>query len=273
MAEKEKRERPWKHRWLDLVEEASSLPSTTRHLLLSLGRRMESNGTSCYPATRTIAARTGLSERTVCTHLALAETEGWLERSARGRGAGQAWRGHEYRPSVPPQALKEVQHVGAEGTEGGSARIGEGTEPDDRKVLKEVQSSSSKSSPTNTPEEIFQERSRYSPDQLTIIDEAIDSFRSTRKTGHIADSVILTEFRWWKTHPADHVVEGLRIYVGKGCAAAGQRESYARGIIRNCDDARVARRQQPKKSDFPDMGAGKVAFLTDRRTQSEELTQ
>ncbi len=111
MEEKEKRGRPWKHQWLDLVEEQSGLRAPTRHLLLSLGRRMDADGTSCYPSTRTIAARTGLSERTVCTHLELAETEGWLQRSARGRGAGQAWRGHEYRPSVPPKVLKEVQRL------------------------------------------------------------------------------------------------------------------------------------------------------------------
>ena len=271
MAEKEKRDRPWKHRWLDLVEEVSNLPSPTRHLLLSLGRRMELDGTSCYPATRTIAARTGLSERTVCTHLAIAETDGWLERSARGRGAGQAWRGHEYRPSVPQKVLKEIQHVIDKGAEGGSVRIHEGAEPDDRKVLKEVQSSSPKSSPT-IPEQISEQRSRYSAEQLTTIDQAIDAFRSTRKRSRIADSVVLTEFRWWAKHPVDHVVEGLRIYVDKGCAAAGKRENYARGIIRNSNDTRDTHQQPLKRSDFPEVDASKAEYLAVRRAQSRELS-
>ncbi len=270
MAEKEQWERPWKHRWLDLVEDTSSLPAPTRHLLLSLGRRMESDGTNCYPSTRTIAARTGMSERTVCTHLTLAEDEGWLKRSARGRGAGRAWRGHEYRPSVPPKVLKEVQHVGAKGTEGGSARIHEGTEPDDKKVLKEVQSSSSKSSPT-TLEKIFEERSRYSGEQLEVIDSAIEAFRSTRKTNRIAANVILTEFRWWKDYPVDQVIEGLRTYVAKGCAAGGKSEKYARGIIRNCDDARAVPQWLPKRSDFPEVGDSKVEHLAVLRAQSREL--
>lgn len=121
--------------------------------------------------------------------------------------------------------------------------------------------------------EISEKRARYSPEQLVVIDSAIADFRSTRKTGLIADSVILAEFAWWKGHPVDHVVEGLRIYVEKHFATDGKRESYARGIIRNCDDARIARRPPPKKSDFPDMDTRKAAFLAARRTQSEELSR
>lgn len=271
MAEKEQWERPWKHRWLDMVEENSTLPSTTRHVLLTLGRRMESDGTNCYPSVRTIAARTGLSGRTVCTHLEAAVASGWLKRSVRGRGAGQAWRGYEYHPAVPQKALKEVQHLREEGVEGGSTRIEEGVEPDDKKVLKEVQPSSPKSSPTTTLEEIVEERSRYSPEQLTIIDKAIDAFRSTRRTNRLADSVILTECRWWKTHAVDHVVEGLRTYVEKDCAADGKDEKYARGIIRNLNGTRATCRL-PKKSEFPEMAGNKAAFLKARRTQSEELS-
>ena len=209
MAEKEKRERPWKHQWLDLVEERSGLPAPTRHLLLSLGRRMDSDGGRCYPGTQTIASRTRLSERTVCTHLTLAETEGWLKRMPRGRAAGRAWRGHQYRPAVPGEVLKEIQYVITSGAEGDSVPQPVGTEPHDIGVLKEVQSSSSKSSPT-TSERIIEERSRYSSEQLRVIDSAIEAFRTTRKTTRLADSVILTEFRRWKDYPVDRVVEGLR---------------------------------------------------------------
>ena len=121
-----------------------------------------------------------------------------------------------------------------------------------------------------TAEEIGEERSRYSPTQLWVIDEALDAFRSARRTNRMADSVVLAEFRWWSGHPVDHVVEGLRTYIAKGCADEGKKEQYARGIIRNFDESRAA---QSKKADFPDMDAGKTAFLAERRTQSEELTQ
>ena len=121
-----------------------------------------------------------------------------------------------------------------------------------------------------TAEEIGEKRSRYSPEQLIVIDGAIDALRSTRQTNRIADSIVLAEFCWWKRHPVNHVVEGLRTYVAKGCAGEGKKEQYARGIIRNFDESRAA---QSKKADFPDMDAGKVAFLAERRTQSEELSR
>jgi hypothetical protein len=270
MASKEKKERPWKHQWLDLVEDTSNLPAPTRHLLLSLGRRMEADGSSCYPSTRTIAERTGLSERTVCTHLAIAEAAGWLKRSARGRVAGQAWRGHEYRPAIPPKVLNDVRHVRPEGTEADSVPIEKGTEPHDKKVLKDVQSSSTKSSSTNTGG-ILGERARYSPEQLQVIDEAIEAFRSTRKTNRIADSVILTEFRWWKDRPIDQVVTGLRTYVAKGCAVEGKGEKYARGIIRNSDDER-APLSLPRRSDFPEVEDSRAEHLAVLRAQSMELS-
>ena len=92
-----------------------------------------------------------------------------------------------------------------------------------------------------TPERAISEKcSCYTPDQLAVIDSAIADFRSTRKTGRIADSVILAEFVWWEGHDPDSVVAGLRTYSEKGYAADGKDEKYARGIIRRMGPADVA---------------------------------
>ncbi len=146
-----------------------------------------------------------------------------------------------------------------------------GTEPHDIGALKEVQSSSPKSSPT-TLEGISEKRSRYSPEQLAVIDGAINAFRSTRKTNRIADGVILGEFTWWEGHTADSVVEGLRTYSEKGYAAEGKNERYARGIIRSSNGA-SARPQRSKKTGFPGMEDSKTEYLEARRAQSEELSR
>ena len=265
-----KLERPWKHEWLDLVEDASGLKAPTRHLLLSLGRRMEADGSSCYPSTRTIAQRTGLSERTVCTHLAIAEAAGWLKRSARGRGAGRAWRGHEYRPGVPRDVLKEIQYPKASGAEGDSVAQTLGTEPHDIGVLKEVQSSSTKSSSSNTGG-ILGERARYSPEQLAVIDEAIEAFASTRKANTISESVVLAELQWWKTHPVEHVIAGLRTYVETGYADDGKRENYARGIVRNLSAKGGPTRPTPAKRKSRIPSTTKTAYLEKLRAQSQGL--
>jgi len=92
----------------------------------------------CYPSTRLLAERTGLSERSVCTHLELAAAGGWISKGLRREASGQGWKRHEYRATLP-KALKDVQHLTHEGTEGRSVRSGEGTEPHDIKALKEVQ--------------------------------------------------------------------------------------------------------------------------------------
>ncbi len=125
-----------------------------------------------------------------------------------------------------------------------------------------------------TPEEeILENRTRYSPEQLAVVDSAVAAFRSTRQTNRIADSVILQEFEWWANHEIPKVVAGLRIYVEKGYAAEGKDENYARGIIRNCNEAEGARSLPPKKTEFPKLDAGKAKYLAARRSQSQELVQ
>jgi hypothetical protein len=96
---------------------------------------MNTEGESCFPSTKTIAVKCSLTERTVCTHLELAHKNGWIEKNQCALG-GREWRRNEYKATIPDKVLKEVQHLMTEGTEPDA----EGTEPDDNKALKEVQS-------------------------------------------------------------------------------------------------------------------------------------
>lgn len=95
---------------------------------------MNDMGEGCYPSVKRISELASLSERSVCTHIEEAGNLGWLIVQKHGFN-GQGWARHEYRPAWP------------EGTEGDSAPTdkgtepyAEGTEPGDKKALKEVQS-------------------------------------------------------------------------------------------------------------------------------------
>ena len=234
-------------------------------------RSMEGADRGCYADTEYLVAMLQKSESHVTKVRASLVRKGWLNVTQRGpkspelRAVLPAAKGlHEdetlglHEDETLPSAVKQGFHKG----------LHHSAIPP-RPPNKESTGSTEKT----TTEEISEQRSRYSPDQLTTIDQAIVAFRSTRKTDRLAGSIILTELRWWAKHPVDQVVEGLRIYVEKGCAAGGKSEKYARGIIRNCDDTTIARRPAPKKSGFPEMDASKTAFLAERRTQSEELAR
>lgn len=157
----------WRHAIIN-----SSLPATTRHVLLTLSCHVNDVGEDCFPSTGTLARETNLSERSVCTHLELAREQGWFVVRKHGYG-GKKWARHQYYPRIPegfvlpdpdipegtetdsvPQkrrrgskALNEVQRLVDNCTEGGSVPspealnvVPEGTEPNDRKALNDVQS-------------------------------------------------------------------------------------------------------------------------------------
>lgn len=109
----------------------SSLPATTRHVLLTISCFMNELGDGCYPTQEQIAEATGLSDRAVRTHLELAEKEGWIKRSEHGF-RGQKWRNHQYVASWP-----ETQHVdeGAELASGASDQGAEGRSSKVRNVV------------------------------------------------------------------------------------------------------------------------------------------
>jgi len=101
---------------------APELPSTTRHVLLTLSCWMRGpvehpngediagvDGYGCFPSTRRLAKNTGLSQRCVIEHLDKANALGWIQRWE--RGVGRAWKGTEYIPCIP---IKAVQRADAE---------------------------------------------------------------------------------------------------------------------------------------------------------------
>lgn len=116
----------------------SDLASTTRLVLLTLSCHVNDAGESAFPSTKLLASESGLSERAVVSHLAIAKEKGWLRVQRHGFG-GQRWARHEYYPSFPKGA-ECGSAASEEGTESGSVPWREGTEPDDEKALKEVQS-------------------------------------------------------------------------------------------------------------------------------------
>jgi hypothetical protein len=94
---------------------------------------MNDMGEGCYPSTKRITELASLSERSVCTHIEEARQAGWIFSQVHGFSA-QGWARNEYRPAWP-----KGTELGA-GLEKGTEPHAEGTEPDDIKALKEVQS-------------------------------------------------------------------------------------------------------------------------------------
>lgn len=112
--------------WRDAVQK-SNLPSTSKFLLFNLSLYMNEKGQGCFPSIRRQAKDTGFSTRTICTHLKIAVREGFLIRKKHGFG-DQRWARNEYEARFP------------EGVVIGSTPYEEAVEPNDIKVLNEVQS-------------------------------------------------------------------------------------------------------------------------------------
>ncbi len=138
--------------WMHAIRD-SNLPSTTRHVLLTLGTYMNPDGSNAFPATKTLARSTGYSERTVCTHLENAAKSGFILRNKRGPGYGQSWAKNMYQACIPKSAKDTDFTVSAhrKGTEPND----KGTEPNNRKLLKEVQSTNPE--PNQIPTSWFDE--------------------------------------------------------------------------------------------------------------------
>lgn len=108
--------------WRQAVQR-SSLPSTTKLVLLNLSVYMNDAGDSCFPTVRQQALDTGLSERAVCDHLGRAVEAGFISKSVHGY-SGQRWARHEYAATFPKNCA-----LGSEkGTDGGSVPQAKGTE-------------------------------------------------------------------------------------------------------------------------------------------------
>ena len=74
-------------------------------------------------------------------------------------------------------------------------------------------------------------RKRYAHPEL--IDSVFQALASTRKSGHIADGVLIAQLQKWERYTVEQVEAGIRIYLDKDYAGQGKREEYLLGIIRN----------------------------------------
>lgn len=135
----ENRSWSWRHAVLK-----SSLPATTRHVLLTISCFMNDVGGGCYPTQEQLAEASGLSDRAVRQHIDDAVKAGWLVRKEHGF-RGQKWRNHEYEAAWPTQDAEATALQVVERAEAGSGPFlegaephAEGAEPDDKKVRKDV---------------------------------------------------------------------------------------------------------------------------------------
>ena len=116
--------KPWT--WRQAIIK-SSLPSTTRHVLLTLSCHINDAGESAYPSIDLLAMETALSRRAVITHLQSAASMGWIRTSKHGYG-DQRWARNEYDPCIP-DAFEPFDMDAARPQKGG--------EPNDKKVVNE----------------------------------------------------------------------------------------------------------------------------------------
>lgn len=191
----------------------SALKPTTRHLLLTLSCHMNDMGGGCYPTTRTLAEETGLSERAVCTHLEIASDAGWIKVSQHGF-KGQKWRQNQYEAAWPDD----------EGAERGSVPSeGEATEPDDRKVLNDVQCNS----PENIP---IPPHSPPRGDDLTEdqeFDDQVWRYRWEREGGHIREKA-LAQWRKLDATERQRCSDAVRWY--RDVESKGTERRYRRAL-------------------------------------------
>ena len=141
----------WLFTWRDALCSAEGPPSTTRLVLLVLSTYMNADGSNCFPSTQTIAIASGLSEKSVITHLQVAAKLGWIRKCEHGRSfGGRGWKKHRYEPLIPANLITRR-------TEGCSARQDQGAESESPKLepkgaeaLKDVQSTSSVNTTRNS---------------------------------------------------------------------------------------------------------------------------
>lgn len=90
-----------------------------------------------------------------------------------------------------------------------------------------------------TPDEILKEISLLldklfpSPEGKELFSGIIKAISSTRKTGKVSPSVILSLLLKFDGYPEGQVLAGMKTYLEKGYHAQGKREPYLIGIIRN----------------------------------------
>ena len=106
------------------------------------------------------------------------------------------------------------------------------------KVTSKRPASDHKQEHKKNPPDFFSLKKRYkNPD---LIDDAFRAIATTRKSGKVADSVLIAQLQKWDRYPVEQVEAGIRVYLEKDYATEGKCEKYLYGIIRKS-------RSQPKR--------------------------
>ena len=261
----------FRDRWRDLVASADGPPSaTTRHVLITLSLHMDGDGGQCFPSTRLLAERTGVSERVVCAHLALAADGGWIRKGRRPGASGQGWRRNEYQ-AMPRKALTQGKRLTSKGTDAESARSVEGTDPNGKKALTQGQSNQSRNqSVVGAPENGAHPIKSPTVIALEAVCMAMgaDWYHKT-----------LTPEQWISQKAVDRRFSSLDMvavfsdaadYLSSNCSK--KYTSPCRFLLNQLKMAseRAAARD-PGKPPFPKIGSDRAAHLAMMRAQSKEL--
>lgn len=145
----------WRHAILQ-----SSLPSATRLTLLAISCHMNDLGDGCYPSMELLAKETGLSKRSIITHIAVASQMGFLQISQHGF-EGRKWRRNEYR-AIWPQGGERVAPRHQQGGE----TVAQGGERNDHEVVKGLHSNIPMNLPENISGKNFSFASRKSESEM-----------------------------------------------------------------------------------------------------------
>jgi len=66
-----------------------------------------------------------------------------------------------------------------------------------------------------------------------LIDSVFHAIALTRKTGKVANSILLAQLKSWERYSIEQVESAIRAYLDKDYAGQGKDEKYLMGIIRN----------------------------------------
>lgn len=81
-----------------------------------------------------------------------------------------------------------------------------------------------------------------------LFDQAIEAISSTRKSGKVKNTVILSMLKDWEKYPPEQVERGIKTYLEKAYHLESKREEYLLGIIRNQKDPLPLKNGYPEKS-------------------------
>lgn len=145
----------------------SDLPSTTRHVLLTLALFMDQMGKSCFPSIDNLVEASGLSKRTIIEHLKIAAEVGWLRKGRHGY-RGQKWRRAEYEAAWPGRDVADEPGSGSgEGQGGAGEQGGAGDAPaSDADVVQEAHQGGAGDAP-KAVQEMHQDKDQSSDQSST----------------------------------------------------------------------------------------------------------